>query len=166
MLNSSITTQGSIGTADTYLVNSNVTVAAGDFKAKGQYRCLFDMAKTAGTGAIVITVRIGSVGGIGDSATLTFTFGAGTSVADTGVFEVIMNWRSVGSGTSAVVQGICRATHNLATTGLFNNAADWTIVATTSSGFNSTTATSIGLSFNGSTAFAGSNTLVQASLLQ
>jgi hypothetical protein len=168
MLNSSVATQGSIGTADTYLVNSLVQVAAGDFKAKGQYRCLFDMAKTAGTGAIVISIRAGSAGGIADPAILTFTFGAGTSVADTGVFEVITTWRTVGTGTSAVMQGVCRAQKNAATTtGLWNNTGtDFVIVAATSSGFNSSTATSIGVSFNGSTAFSGTSTLVQATLVQ
>jgi hypothetical protein len=135
-------------------------------KAKGQYRCLFDVTKSAGTGAIVLTVRVGTLGAIGDPAILTFTFGAGTSVADAGVFEIIATWRTVGSGTSAVMQGICRAQHNAATTGLFSNAAAWTIVATTSSGFNSSTATNIGCSFNGSTAFSGTISLVQSTLLQ
>ena len=130
-------------------------MAAGDFKAGGQYRCVFDMVKSAGTGAIVITVRIGTAGTTGDTSRLTFTFGAGTSVADSGVFDVVVNWRSVGSGTSAVVQGICRGTHNLATTGLFNNAAGWVIIGTPSGGFNSSTATTIGLSFNGSDSFRG-----------
>ena len=125
-------------------------VAAGDFKQKGQYRCVFDLVKSAGTGAIVISVRIGTAGTTSDTAQLTFTFGSGTSVADTGVFDVVVNWRTVGSGTSAVVQGICRGTHNLATTGLFNNAAGWIIIGTPSGGFNSSAATTIGLSVNGS----------------
>jgi Repeat of unknown function (DUF5907) len=165
IVNSSTASQ-SPSTSDVYLTGSNCTVAAGDFKQKGQYRCLFDMTKSAGTGAIVLSVRVGTAGAIGDPAVLTYTFGVGTSVADTGIFEVTVTWRSVGSGTSAVVQGICRGTHNLATTGLFNNADAWTIVATTSAGFNSSTATNIGVSFNGSTAFAGTTTLVQASLQQ
>jgi hypothetical protein len=168
MLNSSVASQATFSTSDIYVTNSNVTVAAGDFKAKGQYRCLFDMTKSAGTGAIVITLRVGTLGAIGDPAILTFTFTAGTSVADAGTFEVIATWRTVGSGTSAVMQGICRANKNTATAaGLWGVANDsQTIVATTSSGFNSSTATSIGVSFNGSTAFAGTVTLVQASLLQ
>jgi hypothetical protein len=165
IINSSTASQ-SPSTSDVYLTGSNCVVAAGDFKAKGQYRCIFDMTKSAGTGAIVISLRVGTAGAIGDPAVVTFTFGAGTSVADSGIFEVIANWRSVGSGTSAVVQGICRGTHNLATTGLFNNAAGFVIVGTTSSGFASNTATNIGVSFNGSTAFAGTTTLVQASLQQ
>jgi hypothetical protein len=167
MFNSSVTSQ-SVTTSDVYLTNSNVPVAAGDMKAKGQYRCIFDMTKSAGTGAIVITVRVGTAGAIGDPAILTFTFTAGTSVADSGTFEIIATWRTVGSGTSAVMQGICRANKNTATAaGLWGVANDsQTIVATTSSGFNSSTATSIGVSFNGSTAFAGTSTLLQATLVQ
>jgi hypothetical protein len=165
ILNSS-TTDLTVSTADIYLAGSNCPVAAGDMKAKGQYRCSFDMTKTAGTGAPVISVRIGTLGTTGDTAQITFTFGAGTSVADTGTFEVYVVWRSVGSGTSAVVSGFCRGVHNLATTGLFSNAADWVIVGTTSAGFNSSAVTTIGCSFNGGTAFAGTNKVVQASLQQ
>jgi hypothetical protein len=153
-------------TADQYLTGSAVTVAAGDFKAGGQYRCKFDMVKTGGTAAMTIDVRIGTLGTTGDTSRMTFTFGAGTAVADTGEFEVDVNWRSVGSGTSAVISGYCRATHNLATTGLFSNAAAWTIVGTTSAGFASNTATKMGLSVNGGASFGGTNKVVQASLQQ
>jgi hypothetical protein len=153
-------------TSDIYLTGSNCVVTAGDFKAKGQYRCTFDMAKTAGTGAIVISVRVGTLATTGDAAVLTFTFGAGTSVADSGLFDVWVTFRTVGSGTSAVVVGSAKCVHTLATTGLINNANVWPIVGTVSSGFASNTATNIGVSFNGSTAFAGTNTLVQAQLQQ
>jgi hypothetical protein len=168
MFNSSVTSQATFSTSDLYVTNSNVVVAAGDFKAKGQYRCLFDMTKSAGTGAIVISLRVGTLGTTGDPAILTFTFGAGTAIADTGTFEIIATWRTVGSGTSAVMQGVCRAQKNAATTtGLWNNAGtDLVIVAATSSGFASNTATNVGISFNGSTAFAGTSTLCQATLIQ
>jgi hypothetical protein len=154
--------------ADQYLTGSSCPVAAGDFKAKGQYICRFDMAKTAnGTAAPVVTVRVGTTASLSDvTATIPFTFGAGTGVADTGEFEVVVNWRSVGSGTSAVIAGFCHARHNLPTTGLFSNAASWTIVGTTSAGFNSSTATTIGVSFNGGASFAGTNKVVQAVLSQ
>jgi hypothetical protein len=167
VLNSSVSSQ-SPSTADVYLTGSNVVVAAGDFKAKGQYRCLFDVTKSAGTGAIVISVRAGTTGSTSDTAQLTFTFPAGTGVADVGTFEVIVTWRTVGSGTSAVIQGVCRAQKNTVTAaGLWGDtSAAKVIVATTSSGFASNTFTNMGLSFNGSTAFAGTVTLVQASLLQ
>jgi hypothetical protein len=64
------------------------------------------------------------------------------------------------------MQSICRGTHLLATTGLFNNAAGWVLIGSPSpsSGFASNTATNIGLSFNGSTAFAGTAQVVQAQL--
>lgn len=166
-LNSSTTSASGAYASDTYLAGSSCVVAAGDFKAKGQYRCVFDMVKTAaGTGTFAINVRIGTAGTTGDTSRMTFTFGAGTAAADTGMFEVIVNWRSVGSGTSAVISGICRAVHNLATTGLFNNAAAFVIVGTVSGGFDSSTATTIGLSVNGGTSFSGTNTVVQATLSQ
>lgn len=166
-LSNSSTSDNTGFAADQYLTGSSVVVAAGDFKAKGQYHCVFDMVKTnTGTAASVISVRIGTAGTTSDTAQMTFTFGAGTGVADTGSFEVFVNWRTVGSGTSAVVSGYCRGFHNLATTGLFNNAANWTIVGTTSSGFDSSAATTMGLSFNGGTSFSGTNKVVQATIEQ
>jgi len=167
LVNSSVASQ-SPSTSDVYLAGSNIVVTAGDMKAKGQYKCVFDMTKSAGTGAIVISLRVGVNGTTADTAIQTYTFGAGTSVADTGVFEVIATWRTVGSGTSAVIQSICRGTHNLPTTGLFNNAAGFIVIGSPSpsAGFNSSTATNIGISFNGSTAFAGTTQVVQAQLQQ
>jgi hypothetical protein len=167
MLNSSVSSQ-SPSTSDVYLAGSNVVVAAGDFKAKGQYRCIFDVTKSAGTGTIVISVRSGTLGTTGDTAQLTFTFPAGTSVADVGTFEVFVNWRTIGSGTSAVIEGVCRAQKNTVTAaGLWSDtSAAKVIVAAVSSGFASTTFTNMGVSFNGGTAFAGTITTVQASLLQ
>ena len=167
LINSSTSSVSASYASDIYLAGSSVVVAAGDFKAKGQYHCVFDMVKTgAGVATPIINVRIGTAGTTGDTSRLTFTFGAGTGVIDTGHFEVWVNWRTVGSGTSAVVQGICKGEHNLATTGLFNNAATWTIVGTPSAGFDSSTATTIGVSFNGGSLFSGTNTLVQATIEQ
>jgi hypothetical protein len=154
---------------DTYLAGSSVVVAAGDFKVKGQYHCVFDMAKTssAGTATPIISLRVGTTGTVAsDTAVLTFTFGAGTAVTDVGEFEVWAIWRSVGSGTSAVVDGFCKGAHNLATTGLFSNSTVYIIGSAASSGFNSSTATTIGLSFNGGASFAGNNGTVQATLVQ
>jgi hypothetical protein len=167
LVNSSVTSQ-SPTTSDVYLTGSNIVLSANGFQAKGQYKCVFDMTKSTGTGAIVITLRVGTAGTTADAAIQTYTFGAGTSVADTGIFEVIATWRTVGSGTSAVIQSICRGTHQLSTTGLFNNAAGWVLIGSPSpsSGFASNTATNIGISFNGSTAFAGTTQVVQAQLQQ
>src|SRR4029077_6129121 len=76
LVNSSVSAQ-SPSTADVYLAGSNIVVTAGDFKAKGQYKCVFDMTKSAGTGAIVITLRVGTAGTTADAAIQTYTFGAG-----------------------------------------------------------------------------------------
>ena len=143
--NTSVTNQ-TPSTSDVYLAGSNIVLPAGGFKANGQYRCLFDVVKSAGTGTIVLTVRIGTAGTTGDTSRITFTFPAGTSVADTGNMEVIVNWRTVGGGTSAVVSGFCRAIKNTVTAaGLWNTtSAAFTIVGTVSGGFDSSAATTIG----------------------
>jgi hypothetical protein len=153
--------------ADTYLAGSAATVTAGDFKAQGQYYCAFDMVKTAaGTAAIVISVRIGTAGTTSDTARMTFTFAAGTAATDTGTFEIWVNFRSVGSGTSAVIAGICRGTHGSAAAGLFSTTFVTTLIGTVSPGFDSSAATTIGISFNGGTSFSGTNTIVQTRLQQ
>jgi hypothetical protein len=167
MYNSSTTGVSASYSSDTYIAGSAVVVAAGDFKAKGQYHCLFDMTKTAaGVGASIINVHIGTAGTVSDNVALIFTFGSGTAVADSGIFEVWVTFRSVGSGTSAVVVGSCKCVHQLATTGLISNAAVWPIVGTVSSGFASNTFTTIGLSYTGGASFSGTNTQVQATLVQ
>jgi hypothetical protein len=95
---------------------------------------------------------------------MTFVFGAGTAVADTGEFEVDVNWRV--TGVSAIISGYCRSSHNLATTGLFNNAPAWTIVAAPSGTFDASGATKIGISIVGGTSFSGTNRVVQTTLTQ
>jgi hypothetical protein len=148
---------------DTYLTGSYIKFPFAP-KAKTVYKLVFDVAKTnAGTATPIIRVRVGTAGSTSDTATNTFTFGAGTTAADTGVFEVIAAFRTVGSGTSAVIQGITRLTSNLTTTGI-SNAVKARV--STSSGFNSTTANlGIGVSYNGGTNANHTITLVQAELV-
>jgi len=142
---------------DTYVAGSAVTVPAGSWKAGTSYNCQFDMTKTAaGTAAAVITVRMGTLGTTGDASITTFTFAAGTAAADTGIFEVMVSFRSVGAGTSAVIDGWAKLLHGLTTTGLSNNTTNLALPApAASSGFNSTTQTIIGISFNGGASFSG-----------
>jgi hypothetical protein len=152
---------------DTYLTGSNVTIpVAGDWAVGESYTCVFDLTKTgAGTATFIITVRMGTAGTTGDASIMTFTFGAGTANADTGRFAVELTFQSVGGGTSAVLAGIASCGHLLAATGLTNTgAAGFAIIQGTSSGFNSTTQTIIGLSINGGASFSGTNTIVQSSL--
>ena len=168
MLNSSTVVQV-LSTSDVYIAGSSIVVAAGDFKAKGQYRCLIEATKSAGTGNIIITLRIGTAGTTSDASIQTYTFGAGTSTADTATFEIIATFRTVGSGTSAVVNGICRSQHNLENTGMYVNTVPSVIILGSplpSAGFATNAATTIGVSFNGGTAFNANCNLVQAQLIQ
>lgn len=132
--------------ADTYITGSSVPL--GIPVVGTTYRCQFDVTKTAaGTATPIVIVRIGTAGTTADTARLTFTFGAGTVAADTAVVEIRATFRSVGAGTSAILQGQARADTNLTTTG-WSNAVK--ALQVTSAGFDSTVANSIiGLSYNG-----------------
>ena len=167
LINSSVTSVSAGYAADTYLAGSSIIIPAGKWRAKQQYRCKFDMTKTAaGIATPIITLRMGTLGTTGDAAIQTITFGAGTALADTGVFEVLVTFRTIGSGTSAVTQAVAKVDHHLGLTGLTSTGAVGTgIILGTSAGFNSTTQTTIGLSFNGGASFSGTCTLVQAELL-
>jgi hypothetical protein len=154
--------------SDTYLAGSSVTInTAGAWRAGGAYHLIFDMAKTAaGVATPILTVRMGTLGTTADASILVLTFPAGTAAIDTGIFEVWLNFRSVGSGTSAVIQGVAEVRHNQVTTGLVNTVTGSTeVIVGTSAGFASTTQTILGVSFNGGTAFSGTNTLCQAQLI-
>jgi hypothetical protein len=137
------------------------------FTAGMRYICTFDMVKTgAGSATPTVIIRIGTAGAIGDAAICTFTFAAGTAAADTGTFTVTAHFRTVGSGTVAVLTGTCLCVHALAATGLVSTGASGSgQIQVTSSGFDSTPAGSfIGVSFNGGASFSGTNKLVQAEL--
>jgi hypothetical protein len=149
--------------SNTYLAGSVITLNAGDFKVGSTYRCIFDMAKTtAGSAAPVITIYIGTNGSTADTAAQTITFAAATGVADTGMFEVWVNFRAIGATTTIASVGKCA--HNLAATGLTSTGAAGVGVVSnsTSSTFNSTAATKIGVAFNGGTSYVGTNNIVQA----
>ncbi len=164
--NASVVTVSAGYAADTYLAGSSITVDAGVWKAKAIYQCIFDMVKTAaGTAAFTLNVRMGTLGTTGDASVLSLAFAVGTAVADTGLFSVFLIFRTVGSGTSAVIQGMVSCEHHLAATGLITTGASGsgTIIGT-SAGFNSTTQTVLGLSVNGGASFSGTNTMVLSAL--
>jgi hypothetical protein len=147
--------------ADQYLTGSTITVNAGDFAVGTTYHCSFDMAKTnAGTAGIVISIRVGTAGTTSDTAVQTITFGAQTAAVDTGTFDVYVNFRAV--GVSATVSSVGRLTHSSGgATGLITTPGA-TISNSTSSTFSSTSATKIGISFNGGASFSGTSNIVQA----
>lgn len=163
-VNQSLSAQGPGFAADTYLAGSNVAIPATGLKAGTRYRLIFDASKTAaGVAAPVITLRFGTAGSVADAALVALTFPAQTAVADLGRFALDVTFRSVGSGTAAVVQAMASLIHGLAATGLSTSSAP--VQIGTSSGFNSTPANSIiGVSVNGGASAAWTVSLVQATL--
>ena len=127
------------------------------------YRLIFDVTKTAaGTGTPRILIKIGTTGSNSDPSKGTIVFGAGTAVVDSGIFEVIVTFRSVGVST-AVVQSIARLTSNLTTTGLSNAKK---AVFVTSGTFDSTVnGLYIGAAYDGGTSASHTIQLVRAELI-
>jgi hypothetical protein len=168
--NASTANQGAGFASDTYLTGSSIAIAAGSLITGSMYRCKFNVSKTAaGSATPILTLRIGTAGTTADTSRCAFTFPAQTAVADNGLFEVFATFRSVGSGTAAVLQGLATLVHSGQTTtpwgtvGLSVNTSP--TVAVTSSGFDSTVAGSIiGLSVNGGTSAAWTVNLVQSEL--
>lgn len=163
--NSSAAAQ-TLGTSDTYLTDSDVTFAAGRLKAKSFYRCVIDMTKTAaGVATATMTLRMGILGTTGDAAICVFTFPTiQTAAVDNGRFTVCANLRSVGAGTSAVVEGVLFIERTNTTTGFLSTAGLQFMapIRVTSAGFNSTTVTKMGLSVNAGAASAWTSQLVQS----
>lgn len=167
LTNASVASVAAAYAADTYLAGSAITIpTTGGWRAGYQYTCVFDMTKTgAGTATPIATIRMGTAGTTSDTSIATITWAAGTGVIDTGLVQVNITFRTVGSGTTAVLQCMGQITHHLAATGLTTTGASGIgIILATSSGFNSTTSNTIGISFNGGASFSGTNTLVQTKL--
>jgi len=162
VLNGSVATQTGFA-ADTYLAGSFIAFPYPP-TVKTKYRLCFDVTKTgAGVAAIVITVRTGTAGSIADTSRLVFTFGTATGVVDNGMFYLELEFRVVGSGTSAVLVGTATLSNNLAATGLTNVTKAKTVV---SSGFDSTAANlGIGVSYNGGSLAAHTIQMVSAELI-
>ena len=164
LVNSSTADQGAGFSSDTYLTNSNISIPSGYPVVGTKYKLTVALSKTAaGTAAPVLSVRIGTAGTTADTAILTFTFGAGSAAADNGILDVFAHFRTVGSGTSAVLVGVSSIRNVLASTGLTNATK---VRQNTSSGFNSTTANLIiGASWNGGTSASHTVQLVRAELM-
>lgn len=152
--------QSSTFASDTYVTGSFIVMPSAP-RAGSIYRCSFDMTKTAaGTATPILQVRTGTAGTTSDTSRTSHTFAAGTAAASTARISVDCLFRSVGSGTSAVLTTTAVIT-NTGTTGVIGAASG--VVQTQSSGFDSTTASlGIGISFNGGTSFSGTVQRVQA----
>lgn len=162
--NHSTTAQGAGFSSDTYLTGSNVAIPAGYPVVGTTYKLTLSVTKTAaGTATPTLTVRVGTAGSTADSSRCAFTWGAGTAAADTGIVDVLCTFRTVGSGTSAVLQGMANIRNVLASTGLTNVTKT---VVTTGGGFDSTVSSLIiGASWNGGASASHTVQLVRAELI-
>ena len=120
----------------TYITDSQISTAS--IKAGSVVTWNISVTKTAaGTAAPAWTVKFGTAISTADTTILTFTGAAQTAAVDTGMITIQCIFRTVGSGTSAVLVGHYSLTHQLATTGLSTGGGG---AISTSAGFNSTTA--------------------------
>lgn len=158
----------SIGATDTYLTASRIQVSTTDWAAGMLYHVVLHVSKTAaGTGTLTITFRAGTNGSISDaSCAVAIQPGTQTAVADTALIDLYFIITS--TGISATGTTLAILTHNVAN-GLFPLGANLTVVGTLNAGgsFNTTTATNIGLSYNGGTgAVTHTVTVVKAELVK
>lgn len=127
----------------TYITGSNVAITAGRIAVGTLLRWRFGMTKTgAGSAASTIDIAFGTAGTTADAARVSFTKPAGTAHADEGFVEIEATVTAVGA-TTGVVTGEFRMIHNHATQGHMTIPA--ACVLTTSSAFNTSTVTDIGL---------------------
>jgi hypothetical protein len=164
-VNSSITSVSAAYATDTYLAGSSVVVGAGNWAAGGQYSCTFDLSKTAaGTATFIINIRAGVNGSIADASIGTITLLAGTANADSGVITVRFNLRAIGASANGAYY--ITLLHSTASTGIASVGLFAMSTPAGSSNFNSTTATTLGLSINGGASFSGTTTTVQTAYMQ
>jgi hypothetical protein len=170
VFNASVTTPAAGYAADTYLAGSQCLIPAatgrGALKVGSMYKARFSVSKTAaGLVAPIINVRFGTLGTTADTSIGTLTFAAQTAVIDTGLFEVFVTWRTVGTGTTATIEPVGTLVHIGAAVGLSTANAS-VVVGAVGAGHNSQLASAgIGLSVNGGTNAAWTIALVQAELL-
>lgn len=162
--NQSTSDQGPGFASDTYVTGSSVAIPSTGLKVGTRYHMIFAATKTAaGTATPILNVRFGTNGTTADTSRCTITFSAQTAATDTGSFEVWVTFRTVGSGTSAVMQCVGQRRHGASVTG-FGNLVSQTLEVT-SGGFDSTVANSIiGVSANGGASASWTIQLVQAEL--
>jgi len=150
--NNSIAPQSIPAATLTYLTGSNIST--NNIKAGTVVTWNISVSKTsAGSASPLFTVRFGTNGTTADATLLTFIAGAQTPILDEGLFTIRCIFRSIGSGTSAILAGDFTLVHDFANGGLSNSNSDYSFLL--SSGFNSTTPNSIlGITVNSGAAAA------------
>ena len=121
---------------EAYVAESKLTIPDDFLQAGSVCRWVMHVTKTAfGVAAPIIRIRTGTNGSISDSAKCSLTFDAQTAVADEGWIEIEAQFRSVGTGTSAILVAIGKIEHEGGTGGL--STKNPSIASVVSSGFNS-----------------------------
>jgi hypothetical protein len=163
--NQNTANQSPAANATTYITGSALAVPLTGLKAATRFYWAIGATKTAaGTAANSIDVRIGTAASTADTSRLSFSLGAGTAIADNALIEIWAQMRTVGSGTTAVIAGMCKAGHNLSTTGWFViPVVSPTPIA--SAGFDSTVASlKVGLSLTTGASMAATIVTVQSTM--
>jgi hypothetical protein len=133
--NNSTSPQNITAATVTYLTGSNISTA--NIKAGSVVNWDIAVLKTAaGVAPPVFTVRFGTTGTTADSTLLTFTGSAQTAVVDGGLFSIKCTFKTVGTGTTAVLAGYYTLMHNAQVVGLSVLPVNFSFQ--TSPGFNST----------------------------
>ncbi len=166
--NASTSIQSPAANTDVLMAGSTIAIPAGALKAGTKFKCEMSITKgAAGTGTPTVNIRFGTAGTVADTSRCLFTWpAANTAVADEMKLTIMGKFNSVGSGTSAVIEGMMIAEHELTTTGFGGTGLGSNIIVnTTGGGFDSTVASSIlSVSINGGTASAWSIRQVQTVL--
>jgi hypothetical protein len=132
--------------ARTLVLGSLLKVPNGGLQVgtKIKYRAVVTKAGSGGTAASTFDVGIGLLGTTADAATVTFSTGTQTAVADTGVVNIEATVTAI-SATAGHISGAAVVQHNLSATGL---AVIPTVVVTsaiTNADLSLTTAQYVGL---------------------
>jgi hypothetical protein len=160
--NASIATQA-YTTSEIYLAGSALAVPSHLMQAGAIFRWTVNLTKTAGTGALVWIIRVGTAGTTADTARVTFTQ-ASTPTSATDDAYVVVEAILRNTGAAGILAGSLLLTHVLAITGFSQLGTN--VQQVTSAGFDTTVpGTIVGLTFNHSTAGAGNIEMVTAALL-
>lgn len=156
--------------SDTYLAGSMQPFVPARLQAAANnctiYKCEWEAIKTAaGVATATVIVRVGTAGTTADTTRLTFTFpSAQTAAIDNMYCKLLVNFRAVGA--SAQIAGTLILVRSNTTTGfLSTGATTLTIIKVTSSTFDITAQSKIGVSVNGGASASWTTSTVQSELL-
>lgn len=160
--NASVATQA-YTTSEIYLTGSSLHVPPQGLQVGTTCRWRIVATKTAGTGALIWRVRIGTAGSTADAEIINLTqVSAPTSATDTAFVDIEFTVRT--NGAAATSRGAVRLNHVLATTGFSSLGTNVQQAAGTA--FDSTIGSLIvGVTFNAQTAGAGNVELVDAEMV-